>query len=92
MQSRLAAASVISGVPSTEVMDLQTVSTLLGIEATNSFGVMAATECHGDRSLRGTGIYPKAAVFNHECLPNLARLVSVAAISLSSTRSHLGPK
>lgn len=27
----------------------------------------------GERRLRGTGLYPTAALLNHECMPNLAR-------------------
>jgi hypothetical protein len=27
----------------------------------------------GERRIRGTAIYPQAALLNHECLPNVAR-------------------
>lgn len=32
----------------------------------------------GERRVRGGGIYPTAALLNHECLPNVARQVPTA--------------
>ena len=37
---------------------------------------MATDTPPGERRLRGGGMYPRAAMLNHDCLPNLARLVS----------------
>ena len=34
---------------------------------------MAPCARAGERRLRGTGLYPAAALLNHECLPNVAR-------------------
>ncbi len=28
----------------------------------------------GERRIRGTALYPKASLLNHECLPNVARV------------------
>jgi len=37
------------------------------------FGVMAPGGPAGERRVRGAGLYPTAALLNHECMPNLAR-------------------
>ena len=39
--------------------------------------VMATDAPPGERRLRGAGIYVGAAMLNHDCLPNLARLAFV---------------
>ena len=41
---------------------------------------MATGAPPGERRLRGAGIYPRAAMLNHDCLPNLARLVHAHAL------------
>ena len=73
LHARLAAAAASCGVSPADVMDQQTAGRLLGVEAVNSFGVMGATGPEGERTLRGSGIYARAAMLNHECLPNVAR-------------------
>ena len=73
LHGRLVSAATACGASPADNMDVQTAGTLLGIEAVNSFGVMAATGAEGERNLRGAGIYARAAMFNHECLPNVAR-------------------
>ena len=45
----------------------------LAAEARCGFGIMAPCARRGERRLRGTGLYPAAALLNHECLPNVAR-------------------
>ena len=42
-------------------------------EEKNSMGVVDPQHLQG-RSVRGSAIYPDAALFNHSCLPNLARV------------------
>ena len=45
----------------------------LAAEACCGFGILAPCARSGERRLRGTGLYPAAALLNHECLPNVAR-------------------
>ncbi|GAB4815909.1 hypothetical protein N2152v2_002955 [Parachlorella kessleri] len=64
----LAAAGAAAALPS-----LQEVGDLLRKEAINGYGIMAPSGPEGERQVRGGGIYPRAALVNHDCLPNLAR-------------------
>ena len=43
---------------------------------------MATDGPPGERRLRGAGIYPRAAMLNHDCLPNLARFASAVSFVL----------
>lgn len=51
----------------------QQVAELLARDETNGYGIMAAAALGGERAIRGTGLYARASLVNHECLPNLAR-------------------
>lgn len=52
-------------------------SALLSKDKLNAFGIMEPMEFNkencGQRSVRAYGIYPKASLFNHDCLPNACR-------------------
>lgn len=73
----------------------------LAIEAANAFAVVdAATPGDpGSRRVRGCGLYPGAALFNHDCLPSVARtdafdsaeLNAHARTALSFTTLHALP-
>jgi hypothetical protein len=40
----------------------------------NSYGIMSIRPGpDGERRTRGAGIYPLAALVNHDCMPNMAR-------------------
>ncbi|EEF50161.1 protein with unknown function [Ricinus communis] len=58
------------GVP----FSLELTSALLAKDKLNAFGLMEPFDINdGKRSVRAYGIYPKAALFNHDCLPNACR-------------------
>ncbi|KAL5538929.1 hypothetical protein UlMin_042837 [Ulmus minor] len=46
---------------------------LLAKDKLNAFGLMEPFSEDGQRSVRAYGIYPKASLFNHDCLPNACR-------------------
>ena len=46
--------------------------------------VMATDAPPGERRLRGAGIYPRAAMLNHDCMPNLARCEADAKLQMLS--------
>ncbi|DBB01084.1 hypothetical protein WJX77_011591 [Trebouxia sp. C0004] len=39
----------------------------------NSYGIMAPLGPHGERRIRGSGVYPMSSLLNHDCMPNVAR-------------------
>lgn len=39
----------------------------------NSYGIMAPPGPHGERRIRGSGVYPMSSLLNHDCMPNVAR-------------------
>lgn len=61
-----------------EGLDRETVALLLSIDQRNSYGIMAPNGPGGERRLRGSGTYTKAALINHNCLPNVARYVALS--------------
>ncbi|KAJ9186171.1 hypothetical protein P3X46_005703 [Hevea brasiliensis] len=74
--------SVISSLcppPSIEgfLFSLELTSALLAKDKLNAFGIMEPVDFNkencGQRSVRAYGIYPKASLFNHDCLPNACR-------------------
>lgn len=56
-----------------EGFDRETVSRLLCKDQRNSYGIMAPNGPEGERRLRASGTYSRAALINHNCLPNVAR-------------------
>lgn len=54
----------------------------LAAEERCGYGIMAPCGPGGERRLRGTGLYPTAALLNHECMPNLARFDAFDAAPL----------
>ncbi|CAN1838721.1 Histone-lysine N-methyltransferase ASHR2 [Linum perenne] len=46
---------------------------LLVRDKLNAFGLMEQMDSGGERSVRAYGIYPRASMFNHDCLPNACR-------------------
>ncbi|EIE22767.1 hypothetical protein COCSUDRAFT_42390 [Coccomyxa subellipsoidea C-169] len=50
------------------------VADALAKEELNGYGIMAPSGPEGERRIRGTALYPKASLLNHECLPNVARV------------------
>ncbi|KAJ4840146.1 hypothetical protein Tsubulata_000221 [Turnera subulata] len=57
---------------------------LLAKDGMNAFGLMEPFDPKrgGERSVRAYGVYPKAALFNHDCLPNACRFDYIdAAVS-----------
>lgn len=65
----VAATGMVSGPP----MTLEEAAVLLRKEELNSYGVMAPSAAGGERRIRGSGLYIKSSLVNHECLPNVAR-------------------
>lgn len=56
---------------------LELTAALLAKDKINAFGLMESLKFNGEndgqRSVRAYGIYPKASLFNHDCLPNACR-------------------
>ncbi|CAK7335992.1 unnamed protein product [Dovyalis caffra] len=56
---------------------LELIAALVAKDKFNAFGLMEPLNLNeengGQRSVRAYGIYPKAALFNHDCLPNACR-------------------
>ncbi|XP_065864007.1 histone-lysine N-methyltransferase ASHR2 [Euphorbia lathyris] len=46
---------------------------LIAKDKLNAFGLMEPFDFNSQRSVRAYGIYPKASLFNHDCLPNACR-------------------
>ena len=69
------------GAPLSALPDEQTLAALLGREAVNGFGVMAATPPGAPRRLRGSGIYPFCSRINNACFPNVARFDDFDSVS-----------
>lgn len=63
--------------PSPISLSLELTWALLAKDKLNAFGIMEPfnlnEENGGQRSVRAYGIYPKASLFNHDCLPNACR-------------------
>ncbi|CAI0462456.1 unnamed protein product [Linum tenue] len=62
---------------------LELTSSLLARDKLNAFGLME--NIRGERSVRAYGIYPRASLFNHDCLPNACRFDYVDSESGSNT-------
>ncbi|CAA0837233.1 Histone-lysine N-methyltransferase ASHR2 [Striga hermonthica] len=54
---------------------------LLAKDKVNAFGLMEPFTQDKARSVRAYGIYPKAAFFNHDCLPNACRFDYVDSVN-----------
>eukprot|EP00258_Populus_trichocarpa_P034986 XP_024451005.1 histone-lysine N-methyltransferase ASHR2 [Populus trichocarpa] len=56
---------------------LELIAALVAKDRFNAFGLMEPLNLNeengGQRSVRAYGIYPKASLFNHDCLPNACR-------------------
>ncbi|XP_062110808.1 histone-lysine N-methyltransferase ASHR2 [Humulus lupulus] len=68
--------SLISSVclpPASGWFSLELSAALLAKDKLNAFGLMEPFSESAPRSVRAYGIYPKASLFNHDCLPNACR-------------------
>lgn len=63
----------------------QEVAALLRKEQSNTYGIMAPLGPKGERHIRGAGVYVRASLVNHECLPNVARFDSFDSQQQGST-------
>ncbi|CAN0929433.1 Histone-lysine N-methyltransferase ASHR2 [Linum grandiflorum] len=55
------------------VFSLELTLSLLVRDKLNAFGLMEPLDSSSERSVRAYGIYPRASMFNHDCLPNACR-------------------
>ncbi|XP_031256120.1 histone-lysine N-methyltransferase ASHR2 [Pistacia vera] len=58
--------------PNSTPFSLELTAALLAKDRLNAFGLMEPFN-GGQRSVRAYGLYPKASLFNHDCLPNACR-------------------
>lgn len=73
--------------PPVEAFSVELTASLLSKDKVNAFGLMGnPSACGGgsgspnsERSVRAYGIYPRASLFNHDCLPNACRFDYVDA-------------
>lgn len=63
----------LSPPPRHESFSLELAASLLAKDKLNAFGLMEPFTPDGNRSVRAYGLYPNAALFNHDCLPNACR-------------------
>ncbi|KAM6589751.1 hypothetical protein CsatA_012356 [Cannabis sativa] len=83
--------SLISSVcppPSTGWFSLELSAALLAKDKLNGFGLMEPFSESAQRSVRAYGIYPKASLFNHDCLPNACRFDYVDSASPFDNNSN----
>ncbi|KAI4386322.1 hypothetical protein MLD38_004263 [Melastoma candidum] len=67
--------------PPVEAFSVELTAALLSKDKVNAFGLMGNPSAYGagsgspnaERSVRAYGIYPRASLFNHDCLPNACR-------------------
>jgi hypothetical protein len=57
----------------TSTYDITTVQHTYLKDRNNSFAIMAPLSTADVRRVRGFALYPVASIFNHNCLPNIAR-------------------
>ncbi|CAH9082200.1 unnamed protein product [Cuscuta europaea] len=62
---------------------------LMARDGVNGFGLMEPFHPEKERSVRAYGIYPRASLFNHDCLPNACRFDYVDADSNPYTNTDV---